>query len=313
MRRALAGLAATFLVATAGATTALLFTGDDSPAQTSGGQVVMQTFTHEDVVTYTIPPPETVTVTQPAPPTTSPTTTAPVSYVKILDSANAAVPCGGAPGTVTCPIHKDDLGGGMGRGDSFSLTCADYCRDTWIDLHTFNRGKTSDWEFMRRWTRHDRANSGHFAIGEIRQGGTAANSNCEGGGNAFVQSIRLEVDVGSPERYTIWVQGGPTMWQSESSHVSGDLGPVDPVGSIHMWRFKVLFDYAHGAITVWKDGAVVFTRPDIPIGFHFACDRTTVVPSDYKTQFGVYTHSTGTQILDETSWRFRCYEAASCP
>jgi hypothetical protein len=264
--------------------------------------------------TVTTPGPTTTvveTVTAPAPTTTAAATTtvadpAP-TYTFQLDSASADVACGTTPGTITCPVHKADLGGGMGGGDEFDLNCANYCRDTWVDLGRFAFGKSDAWDLPLRWQHFEHVNTSHFALVEIRQDGNAFSSGCSQGGNRGMFAIHLGLTTA--DHYELDVQGGDHPNDARTStggavYTTVDAGPVDPVGEVHTWRFEVTWSWSHGSVQVFKDGNVVYSNLDRPVGWHYDCDGTTLATTTFRIQHGIYTHEVGHETLDSGGLRF---------
>jgi chitodextrinase len=233
-------------------------------------------------------------------------------YIKTLDSTNAtSAGLGGASNHCTL--------GRSGLGDTFTMEAAsDRC--TWVNTNFSHMHRHEVFEVSVRFD--SRPTEGGDWENEFTFRPTGfppvfGNANCSGdgaGGNAYVMLLNLYVNsTPSPDRWQLDIRGGA------SPHLADEMGPgrgtsippldLGPVvqGQTLKLKFDVVFDYQHGAATVWKNDnpTPIYNNRDRPLGFHYDCDGTTDLSGfPLQMQHGVY-RSWTTAPLTFTSSGFR--------
>ena len=226
-------------------------------------------------------------------------------YVKTLDSTNAR-PVGLSEESNNCTLGR------FGLGDTFTMLPTS-TRCTWTNSEFSHMHRHEVFEVSMRFdSRPLEAIDWENEI-NLRPSGAFGNHDCADGGNHEVMLLRLWVDRhSSPDEWHLDIRGGESLNLSDQVVTSLDLGPVG-VGQTLRLKLDIVSDYQHGAASVWKNGALVYSNRDRPLGFQYDCDRTTDLSNfDLRMQHGVYRGWTSAPLTFTSSgFRFLVSEPAS--
>jgi hypothetical protein len=242
------------------------------------------------------------------------------TVIKLLDSSNAS--------DVFCTDGGGELTRG-GLGDIFFIPqqlSVQTSRCTW-HAYTFSKmGRYEVFDITMQWDNYAAADSSHAGIIYLRPTDPSLSSGCDQSGNSENMLIRVYVDWNeTPNRWKAEFRGGESPWpvDQDVNVTTVDLGPVVEGVTINL-KFAAFFDYAHGAVTLWKDGTEMYSDSDRPLGFHYNCtyrSSATAEPNpsatddsrqDLRMQHGIYRNTTPAWKLESSGFRFYCSQTTPC-